>query len=425
MTKESTSTSSQHRQPMPSAVPTPHARRSEGPDQANADYVNQSRVQAMLEEIKARKRQPSPESSHSAPVSADESLHLPPPFMTFPLDEQKGNSPEGASHPQNAGVPTTPDDVHGNIEGGYGRGQNVKSEHDFSSRGAPQQTAADIQGQSEQYYGGSGGYDGGAGGRGGGGYRAMGRGEEYGEVAQPKHQMASEGYGERAGAGGEQGRGGMSGVVGGRGGRSGGTAGGGGSGEYGGVGYSGEGRGEWRHSGGEYHEGGSGRIASQHKLPYERYSNSGPTSLPAQSSSLTPTFQRQQSLEGTQPARSDAISQQHTNVQEYGGAGGRGGGGYRAIGRGEEYGGVAQRKHQMAPEGYGERAGAGGEQGRGGMSGERQVSDIINIIFRFILFVLLRIPVYIFICVIQSRVVMLLQYPQKMYLIAPSAKRYT
>ena len=371
MTKESTSTSSQHRQPMPSAVPTPHARRSEGPDQANADYVNQSRVQAMLEEIKARKRQPSPESSHSAPVPADESLHLPPPFMTFPLDEQKGNSPEGASHPQNAGVPTTPDDVHGNIEGGYGRGQNVKSEHDFSSRGAPQQTAADIQGQSEQYYGGSGGYDGGAGGRGGGGYRAMGRGEEYGEVAQPKHQMASEGYGERAGAGGEQGRGGMSGVVGGRGGRSGGTAGGGGRSECGGVGYSGEGsggwrhsggeyheegsgriasqpnagreqgrggmsgvvggrgghsggtaggggRGEWRHSGGEYHEGGSGRIASQHELPYERCSNSGPTSLPAQSSSLTPAFRRQQSLEGTQPARSDAIAQQHTNVQEQG-----------------------------------------------------------------------------------------------------------
>ena len=318
MTKESTSTSSQHRQPMPPAVPTPHARGSEGPDQANADYVNQSRVQAMLEEIKARKRQPSPESSHSAPVPADESLHLPPPFMTFPLDEQKGNSPGGASHHPNAGEPTTPDDVHGNIEGGYGRGQNVKSEHDFSSRGGPQQTAADMQGQSGQYYGASGGYDGGAGGRGGGGYRAMGRGEEYGEVAQPKHQMASEGYGEGAGAGGEQGRGGMSGVVGGRGGHSGGTAGGGGRSEYGGVGYSGEGSGEWRCSGGEYHEGGSGRIASQHKFPYERYSNSGPTSLPAQSSSLTPAFQRQQSLEGTQPARSDAIAQQHTNVQEQG-----------------------------------------------------------------------------------------------------------
>ena len=365
MTKESTSTSSQHRQPMPPAVPTPHARRSEGSDQAHADYVNQSRVQAMLEEIKARKRQPSPESSHSAPVPADESLHLPPPFMTFPLDEQKGNSVGGASHPPNAGELTTPDDVHGNIGGGYGRGQNVKSEHDFSSRGGPQQTAADMQGQSGQYYGGSGGYGDGAGGRGGGGYRAMGRGEEYGGGAQPKHQMVSEGYGERAGAGREQGRGGMSGVVGGR---SGGSAGGGGRGKYGGVGYSGEGRGEWRQSGGEYHEGGSGsqpnagreqgrggmsgvvggrdghsggtaggggrgewrhsggeyhegesgRIASQHELPYERYSNSGPTSLPAQSSSLALAFQRQHSQEGTQPARSDAIAQQHPNVQEQG-----------------------------------------------------------------------------------------------------------
>ena len=303
MTEESTSTSSQHRKPMPPAVPTRHARENEGSDQANADYVNHSRVQAILEEIKARKRQPSPESSHSAPAPADESLHLPPPFMTFPLDEQKGNSPGGVSYPPNAGELTTPDDVHGNIGGGYGRGQNVKSEHNFSSRGGPQQTAADMQGQSGQYYGGSGGYGGGAGGQGGGGYRAMGRGEEYGGGAQPKHQMVSEAYRERAGAGGEQGRGGTSGVVGGRGGHSGGTAGGGG-------------RGEWRHSGGEYHEGGSGRIANQHELPYERYSNSGLTSLPAQSSSLTPAFQHQHSLEGTQPARTDAIAQQKANVQE-------------------------------------------------------------------------------------------------------------
>ena len=365
VTKESTSTSSQHRQPMPPAVPTLHAMGSEGSGQANSDYVNQSEVEAMLKESKARKRQPSPESSHSAPVPADESLHLPPPFMTFPLDEQKDNSPGGVSYPPNAGELTTPDDVHGNIGGGYGRGQNVKSEHNFSSRGGPQQTAADMQGQSGQYYGGSGGYGGGAGGQGGGGYRAMGQGEEYGGGAQPKHQMVSEGYGERAGAGREQGRGGMSGVVGGR---SGGSAGGGGRGKYGGVGYSGEGRGEWRHSGGEYHEGGSGSqpnagreqgrggmsgvvggrdghsggttggggrdewrhsggeyhegesgsIASQHELPYERYSNSGPTSLPAQSSSLAPAFQRQHSLEGTQPARSDAIAQQHPNVQEQG-----------------------------------------------------------------------------------------------------------
>ena len=105
MTEESISRSSQHHHPMLPAVPTPHAKRSESPD-----YVNQSRVQAMLDEIEARKRPLSPESLHSA----DESLTLPPPIVTFPLDEQNvvaeglGDDHEGGGVRQVTGVPYDP-----------------------------------------------------------------------------------------------------------------------------------------------------------------------------------------------------------------------------------------------------------------------------------------------------------------------------
>ena len=63
-------------------------RKSPPTDQQNADYVNQSRVQAMFEEMKVRKHQQKfPESQHSASLVEANSFDLPPPMVDFSSDQ--------------------------------------------------------------------------------------------------------------------------------------------------------------------------------------------------------------------------------------------------------------------------------------------------------------------------------------------------
>ena len=84
-------------------------------DEQRADYVNQSRVQAMIEESKAcrHQRQVSPESPHSAPMPGEPQFDLPPPVISYSEEvPNKSHDPAAAVHQGG------PPHVQGNVQQG-------------------------------------------------------------------------------------------------------------------------------------------------------------------------------------------------------------------------------------------------------------------------------------------------------------------
>ena len=93
-------------------------RKSPPTDQQNAVYVNESRIQAMFEEIKVRKHQQKfPESQHSASLVEANSFNLPPPMVDFSSD-QPMNFPQ-TTMGQGRGNAGHNQDAHGGGGGGH------------------------------------------------------------------------------------------------------------------------------------------------------------------------------------------------------------------------------------------------------------------------------------------------------------------
>ena len=77
-------------------------------DPRYADYVNQSRIQAMIEAM----HKPPP---HSVAIPPEESMPLPPPIVKYPMDEPKMAGLQGTQQPS----------FHGYVEGDH----NVQPSH--------------------------------------------------------------------------------------------------------------------------------------------------------------------------------------------------------------------------------------------------------------------------------------------------------
>ena len=255
-------------------------------DMQYADYVNQSRIQAMLDA--GRKASPVSPQSTSSPA-AEESFTLPGPIVQFSGDEQEMIPPQGGIQQSTPGV----------MEGGQYR---KEQEEPFTAGGGhlhkPHRGGFGGRGGSYAAQG----YSEGEGGYGGGGHRAMGQGGVYGagSVPQPHGEHGQFESGRvRAQS---EGRGGHAQQNMGRGERQGGGSGGGRGGEYGRMGNEWDRRVEGQRRGSTPHT---------HMEEQGDIQNSGPPSLPSMHSGVPPSLQRQVSADGKQPTRSDASFTQY------------------------------------------------------------------------------------------------------------------
>ena len=196
-------------------------------DEQRADYVNQSRVQAMIKESKARRHQcqVSPESPHSAPMPGEPQFNLPPPVISYSEEvPNKSHDPAAAVHQGgplhvqgNVQQGGTQGSVQGRVKGTYGGGGYGGGGH-RSWDGASRQV-----GGRDGHGGGGDGHGGGGDGHGGGGhdkgaqfrggqqsgmhelYPGDRQGDQYGptslqpqpspKVAAHKHQNSPESFG--------------------------------------------------------------------------------------------------------------------------------------------------------------------------------------------------------------------------------------
>ena len=288
------------------------ANRASDYDKQHADCVNQSQIQAMLD----ARQKGLPVSPHSTPVPAEESEVpvFPPPVVMYPVDEQK------MVQPQKEIQRSTPGDIHGH---GYIKGSQNVQQRNVQGR-HPRDTVED---EKPQIHGG--------GGFGGGGYSAgkecvptrgeyKSMGQAAGFGSSNEGQLHIVGAGNYRGV--QMGRGqvGGDGMVLPRGvnpqwnmGRAGGAVEGGR-----GRGMHGEVDDEWavkQHGGGggRYPEGGNSQIGDDRRLhDKSNQSNSGPTSLPTESSSLVPSLQRQHSVDNKLSTQSDAQHERDINMQQ-------------------------------------------------------------------------------------------------------------
>ena len=113
----------------------------------HADYVNQSRVQAMIEESKARQHQHlvSPESALSAPMPVELHFDLPPPIVSY-FEELTNNESHDPAAAMNEGSPYLREDQHVRTNLLYiPSSQTTPHEHQFTTTNPehnPQQHAS-------------------------------------------------------------------------------------------------------------------------------------------------------------------------------------------------------------------------------------------------------------------------------------------